>query len=84
MCTKIVWSSKMLPKKNGKADLCFYTRKSEMPRKYLIKTKKWKSVSLDMKMEILNQLEKWEKPSSIAESYEKSAVRTIKKNGGKY
>ncbi|XP_017794536.1 PREDICTED: tigger transposable element-derived protein 1-like [Habropoda laboriosa] len=42
--------------------------------------RKRKSMSLDMKMEILNQFEKGEKPSSIAKSYgiNESTVRTIK------
>ncbi|XP_011878236.1 PREDICTED: tigger transposable element-derived protein 2-like [Vollenhovia emeryi] len=45
------------------------------------KLRKRKSISLDMKIEILNRLERLEKPSSIAKSYgiNESTIRTIKK-----
>ncbi|CAK9807583.1 Putative CENPB DNA-binding domain-containing protein 1 [Anthophora plagiata] len=46
-----------------------------------ITRRKRKSMSLDMKMRILNQLEKGEKPTAIAKAYgiNESTVRTIKK-----
>nr|XP_031830839.1 tigger transposable element-derived protein 1-like isoform X2 [Nomia melanderi] len=52
-----------------------------MFNKRSITQRKRKSISLDMKMKILNQLEEGEKPSAIAKAYgiNESTVRTVKK-----